>query len=294
MPADPQHDTTALAPLPDRLKALGQALREGRESRGQSLEELSRRLHMGIEQLQALEAGEGSRLPELVFVIAQARRIAGFLGLSIDPQIEALRHCPASQAAATTGDEAVGSVAPIAAEQLRLSAASAQEPLPLGERYERLEQGRLESPDPDPVPVRTWWRPLMAAILLLGAVSGGTALWRQGAVPSMAWPSPGSGAPAEPATAPASVEAGVLVLRASGPSWLEVRNAAGQLLFYKTLKGEQRFPIGAGLRLTAGRPDLIQVRSAAQPARVLGRIDDQLWWSIQADGRLKVLKTAPR
>ncbi|MEY3735899.1 MAG: hypothetical protein RLZZ624_958, partial [Cyanobacteriota bacterium] len=267
-------------------------------------------LHMGIEQLQALEAGEGSRLPELVFVIAQARRIAGFLGLSIDPQIEALRHCPASQAAATTGDEAVGSVAPIAAEHLRLSAASAQEPLPLGERYERLEQGRLESPDPDPGPVRTWWRSLMAAILLLGAVSGGTALWRQGAVPSMAWPSPGSGAPAEPAkapvaegrdatpqaaaTAPASVEAGVLVLRASGPSWLEVRNAAGQPLFYKTLKGEQRFPIGAGLRLTAGRPDLIQVRSAAQPARILGRIDDQLWWSIQADGRLKVLKTAPR
>ena len=66
-------------------------------------------------------------------------------------------------------------------------------------------------------------------------------------------------------------------------------NAAGKRRYCKTLKGGRRFPIGAGLRLTAGRPDLIQVRTAAQPTRVLGRIDDQHWWVIQPDGRLKVL-----
>lgn len=293
MPVDPQHDTTALAPLPVRLKALGLSLREGRESRGVSLEELSSRLHMGMEQLRALEAGEASRLPELVFVIAQARRIAGFLELSIDPQIEALRQCAAPQAAAATESESAGPAMSFAADLLRLSAADEQEPLPLGERYERLERRLRENSEPDPVPVRTWWRPWMAKTLLLGTVSGGILFCLQWLRLPIAWPLIGSGAPAEPAKAPDSVEAGELLLRASGPSWLEVSNAAGQPIYYTILKGEKRFPIGAGLRVSAGRPDLIQVRTAAVPTRVLGRSDDLHWWLIQPDGRLKVLKTDP-
>lgn len=301
MQADPRHDTTAPTPLAARLKAVGQALREGRERRGLSLEELSLRLHMGLEQLQALEAGEASRLPERVYVIAQARRIAGFLELSIDPLIEALRQCPAPQVAAAEGSEAAGPAGAIAARLLGRSAAASQEPLPLGERHERPAQDVLENPAPTSVPGRAWWRPLMAAVLLVGAISGGTAFWRQGLRLPNPRLTPGSGAPVErgtaplaPATAPAAVRAGELLLRATGPSWLEVRNAAGQRLYFKTLKGEQRFPIGAGLRLTAGRPDLIQVRTAAQPTRVLGRIDDQRWWMIQPDGRLKMRQGHPR
>ena len=84
-PASASSDT-----LPELL-ALGQKLREARSRRGLSQEELAERLHLGTDQLDALEQGDRLRLPEPVFVIAQAKRVAGSLGITIDEQIAALR-----------------------------------------------------------------------------------------------------------------------------------------------------------------------------------------------------------
>ncbi len=82
------------SPSPEALSALrclGQALRQGREGQGLELAVLAARLNMGAEQLEALEEADASRLPEPVFVIAQARRIASSLAINIDGPLQTLR-----------------------------------------------------------------------------------------------------------------------------------------------------------------------------------------------------------
>ena len=71
--------------------ALAAAITQARLGAGLGVVELAKRLNMGVEQLEALESGELDRLPEPVFVVAQARRIAQNLGVSIDGEILALR-----------------------------------------------------------------------------------------------------------------------------------------------------------------------------------------------------------
>lgn len=73
------------------LVALGRRLREAREAHGLAVTVLAERLRIGVEQLQALETADRERLPESVFVIAQARRIATALQLDITAELQALR-----------------------------------------------------------------------------------------------------------------------------------------------------------------------------------------------------------
>jgi hypothetical protein len=72
------------------------------------------------------------------------------------------------------------------------------------------------------------------------------------------------------------------VLQSSQPSWLEVRNAAGVTLFRGTFTGEKRFPMGEGLKVLAGRPDLVTATAGSQAPRSLGRIDQVVWRSFRA------------
>jgi cytoskeleton protein RodZ len=73
-----------------------------------------------------------------------------------------------------------------------------------------------------------------------------------------------------------------LNLRAAEASWLEVRSGSGEVLFRGFFHGVRRFPLQAGLRLLAGRPDLIEVSGASQPARKLGPISAVVWYSFPA------------
>jgi cytoskeleton protein RodZ len=73
----------------------------------------------------------------------------------------------------------------------------------------------------------------------------------------------------------------VLLLQASGASWLTVRDSSGAILFEGTLEGEQRFPLGEGLEVRAGRPDLVKAAIGAGPARVLGPINQIQWISFK-------------
>ena len=63
------------------LKNVGEFLREARQGRNLSLEDLSSSLRIGKEQLIALEEGDESSLPEKVFIRAMVRRIAEKLNL---------------------------------------------------------------------------------------------------------------------------------------------------------------------------------------------------------------------
>ena len=79
------------------LRDLGLCLKRARECKGLSLDQQANRLCMGTEQLAALEQGDARSLPEPVFIVAQARRVAASLGVSIDAEIAALRASPVFQ-----------------------------------------------------------------------------------------------------------------------------------------------------------------------------------------------------
>jgi len=245
------------------LVQLGQRIATARQAQGLSIETLANRLRLGTDQLEALERGDQSRLLEPVFVIAQARRVAASLGLDVDADLAALRSL-------TTPRPARGVAA-------------------------------LPSPGRPSRPSRSSF-PLVPALLLGGLALAGTVGGAALLLPRP-WARPaGTASPASPATAPATTtaaapSAGVpspgpaaaagatsaadeLVLTTTGASWIEVRDPAGRSLFQGTLgQGEKRFPLGTGLRVMAGRPDLVSASVAGGPARVLGPISSVQWRS---------------
>lgn len=235
------------------LSALGEALRHGREAQGLSIAELAGRLNMGLEQLQALEAGDVSRLPEAVFVIAQSRRVASNLAIDISGPLQLLR----------------------ASGPFQPQAASAQTPLAPGPA----------GPRPRPSPRPRILGPLALAAAILAGVASGGVLLRQQWLQQRAQPGP-AGSPIAVLTAaqPAAVAASSpeLVLRSQEPSWLEVKADAGKVLFRGTFSGERRFPLGGGLQVLAGRPDLVQAQLGTAPSRALGSIDQVRWQRFSA------------
>jgi len=245
------------APIP-QLVQLGERLGQARRDQGLSLEELADRLRLGSEQLMALEAGDHTHLPEAVFVVAQAKRVAGALGIDVSQQIHDLQN------SRLVGDKRRR--APISPLQRRPATAPARKDRSLG------------------------W--LWGALLLLGGGGLGVAAL-QGKVfaPQTARPQSPPAATTNPgvtpgqamaAGAPSRPAADALVLQTRQPSWLEVRNGAGVTLFRGTFTGEKRFPMGQGLRVLAGRPDLVTASAGSQAPRSLGRIDQVVWRTFTA------------
>lgn len=86
-----------------------------------------------------------------------------------------------------------------------------------------------------------------------------------------------------PATAPVAATGSTPVqLSSVAPSWLEVENGDGETLYYDILHGSRSFPSDRGLRLRAGRPDLIRIRIQGQPERPLGTVYEVDWHTLQA------------
>ena len=79
-----------LANKKSSLRTVGEFLREARQGRNLSIEDLSSSLRIGKEQLIALESGDESALPEKVFIRAMVRRIAEKLNLDTSFILEEL------------------------------------------------------------------------------------------------------------------------------------------------------------------------------------------------------------
>ena len=77
----PKSDNSYFAHDKSPLKKVGEFLREARQGRNLSIEDLSSAIRIGKEQLIALEEGNESSLPEKVFIKAMVRRIAEKLNL---------------------------------------------------------------------------------------------------------------------------------------------------------------------------------------------------------------------
>ncbi|MEI8251229.1 MAG: RodZ domain-containing protein [Synechococcus sp. ELA057] len=242
----------ASTPWSAHLEELGQLLRRSRESQGLTAETVADRLRIGVEQLQALETADQERLPEAVFVIAQARRVAGALKLDIEPQLAALRANP-------NGGPA----------RARTPVNAAALPPP--------ERRANASARP---------RGLLSLLAVLLAAAAGWGLWRQfGPTAPAAGPSVSQGS-VQPPTAPPSRPqpaarqprpASGLVLDSAQASWVQVRQPDGTTLFKGLLQGSRSFPGSQGLEVLAGRPDLVRAQWQGSPPQPLGSISDVRW-----------------
>ena len=74
-------DNSYIANKKSPLQKVGEFLKEARQARSLSIEDLSSSLRIGKEQLVALEEGDEQSLPEKVFIRAMVRRIAEKLNL---------------------------------------------------------------------------------------------------------------------------------------------------------------------------------------------------------------------
>ena len=83
-------DNSHIANKKSPLQKVGEFLREARQSRSLSLDDLSSSLRIGKEQLIALEEGDENSLPEKVFIRAMVRRIAEKLNLDTSFVLEEL------------------------------------------------------------------------------------------------------------------------------------------------------------------------------------------------------------
>ena len=249
-------------PAPAELMALAAAIAQARLCAGLSVAQLAKRLNMGVEQLEALESGDLERLPEPVFVIAQARRIAQNLGVTIDGEIQALRQSGSLNTRS------------IELQNLRLKA----------------ETEDPRGPGANQAPRGGGMVPVLASLALASGVAAGSfALWQQWqgrqqqpiqAKPVLTKKASTKQAPAAAkgqALTPAQTGATSLTLSSGNNTWLEVKTLKGKQLFRGDFKGQQRFPLNQGLRVLAGRPDLVLVQVGATAARPLGSISDVTW-----------------
>ncbi|MBV2351616.1 DUF4115 domain-containing protein [Synechococcus sp. HK05] len=273
-----QHDATALSSgSSDPLMVLGQRLRTAREQRGLSSAALAEQLHMGEEQLNALESGDPQRLPELVFVIAQARRVAAALGVDATPLVEPLK-------------------------QLRSTIKPAPAPLSSAEPSGRQRPRARLSPQSYTSQPRARGTGGGGALRWLGSVAllagiGAAGFWGWQQLPQRAArrSAPQPAKPAQPAAAPVAAKPtpkpapapipSELSLSAAQPSWLTVRTAKGKVLFEGTFQGKRQFPLAGGLEILAGRPDLVIVSQGNGPGKPLGPIDQIRWMSFSAPPR---------
>jgi transcriptional regulator with XRE-family HTH domain len=246
---------------------LGRRLSQAREQQGVSQSDLADRLRIGAAQLDALESGDRERLREPVFVIAQAKRVAGALGIDIEEQLADLRRSDLMAGTPHPGPAKPRSV-PKPAQTAGKEAGEAP-------RSRRL------------LPV------LLAGVAVLAAAIGLPLMLQspgpessvnrpseEGSPP--AEPVAGSGAapastPSPPASPPPGAKAGALLLEANGTSWVEVRDAAGATLFRGSLSGPRSFPLGDGLQVLAGRPDLVTVTVGDQKPQTMGSISEIRW-----------------
>ncbi|MEB3321122.1 MAG: helix-turn-helix domain-containing protein [Cyanobium sp.] len=275
------------AQIPE-LQCLGQALEQARQARGLSREQQAARLHMGVEQLRALEEGDVSSLPEPVFVVAQARRIAASLGLNVDAHIAALRSSQAFLSRPVTAP-----VRPVPAGELSGPAPGPDRPVPPAVQSpvgaDRSTVARVARSEPVPAAAArrghqpSAWMLAAAGLLVLAAAGLWTLHLQQGWGGRRSTLRQAAALPPAPrpdAAAPTQVPE--LLLQASQPSWLEVRRADGTVLFRGTFSGQRRFALAGDLQVLAGRPDLVTVSRSGEAPRPLGRIETVAWTRFSA------------
>ena len=236
------------------LVEAGRQLAEARAAAGLTQNQLASQMHMGEEQLAALERGDQAELPEPVFIKAMVRRLSSHLGLDADAMVQALGPLNTSEPKRPAPRATTRGITP----QLQ----RAVNPLPLvalaglaglgfvvwsnASEFKRFAQSLR--------PANPTLEPSEANLEVAEVSDERDAL----IVP-----------------APPTAELG-LTISSKEPSWIALRRE-GIVEFEGLLNGERRVENPELVEIYAGRPDLVQLSSPNAETRTLGAVNDIRW-----------------
>ena len=258
------------------LLFVGQQLSERRLAQGLSQEQLADRMHLGIEQLAALESGDRDKLPEPVFIKAMVRRLSNHLELDADALVASL---------GSLSDGAVSN--------------------------ERVSQQKGPTSPPLQPPSRPEKGAIWLWLVLIGATALGALAWVQRAAlleliqqpqsysasatakttttsnesittaPDTAFDSAQETALEVALLLPSTSEvqlanSGPITIKSKEPSWIALRRE-GTIEFEGILEGERIITSPDEIEIYAGRPDLLTVSISDGEPKVLGTISDIKW-----------------
>jgi len=236
------------------LVEAGRQLADARAAAGLTQNQLASQMHMGEEQLAALERGDQDELPEPVFIKAMVRRLSSHLGLDADAMVLALGPLTTSQPKRPAPEATTRGITP------------------------------KRKPTVNPLPLVG-----LAGLAGLGFVvwSNASELTRfaQGLRPATQTPEPNQAdvemsevadeRDALIVPAPPTADLG-LTISSSEPSWIALRRE-GIVEFEGLLNGERRIDNPDLVEIYAGRPDLVQLSFPDAEPRALGAVDDIRW-----------------
>ena len=253
----------------DELASIGRVLKEERERQGMTSQAFADSLHMGQEQLEALENGDRDNLPEPVFICGMLRRVAQKLGLDPGPLVQKFQ----SQLRETKGAAA--------------------------KRVGRVRSGSRDAAQgqQDSAVIGRWIRNAAIPLFLIGVTAISTIAFRgirqqQEALSTLAsedqpvlqsTPAIDSISALEVGTSGDNNSPGVISLVSSQPSWVSVRNRSKDVIFEGTLSEAKQFEADQGLEVFAGRPDLVRFSYRDTSPRALGSIDQLRWYPLTTE-----------
>ena len=227
------------------LSTVGQALQEARHNKGLTAEQLADQLHIGVEQLLALETGHSDDLPEPVFIKAMVRRIASYLKINPDPLVAQLKESTSIK-------------------QRPMVAAAISPPSSQRDQAKTSKRRR---------PV-LWLIPLI--MVGGGAVLALNHIQRPPSPTISTQPLRLEAAESTPTETLINTS---LVISSSQPSWITLRRN-GTIEFEGLLEGSRQINNAEGVEIYAGRPDLILVTRGQEDKQPLGPITPLRWYSL--------------
>jgi cytoskeleton protein RodZ len=263
-------------PIPVRPdQHIGEVLREAREARSLTVEDISDELMIRRFYLEAMEQGNFKDLPERVYATGFVRSYAQFVGLDQTEAVEQFkRDAYGSRTASyrvelTMPEPVIQTVMP--SRTALLSAMAAVVIIGVGIFFVT----RNNAPAPAAIPEA----PPAADIAEVPPLPTSSEDTFQGAIPA-----PGAEATTAAATtdnampeaaAPVVAEQG-LFLEALQSSWLEVKDAKGVVLFTNILKQGQKLPIPdqPGITVTTGNAGGLRLVFDGKPQAALGTVNE--------------------
>ena len=241
------------------LVQVGRQLAEARAGAGLTRDQLASQMHMGVEQLTALERGDQDALPEPVFIKAMVRRLSSHLGLDADAMVQAIGPLSTSKTQQPAPGSTTRGIAPQKPARLN--------PLPL------LALAGLTG-----LGVVVWSNASELSRFAQGLrPASRTLVVNEPASPPKAKTDVALEVEIESLIVPAPPTAQTaLTISSSEPSWIALRRE-GIVEFEGLLNGERRIEDPELVEIYAGRPDLVQLTSPDAETRTLGAVDDIRW-----------------
>ena len=270
------------------LLFVGQQLSERRLAQGLSREQLADRMHLGIEQLAALESGDRDKLPEPVFIKAMVRRLSNHLELDADALVASLGSLSDGAVFNERGSQQKGPISPPLQPPSRpkkgaiwlwlvLIGATALGALAWVQRAALLEL--IQQPQSNSARATA-----TAKTTTTSNESISTASTTPSITPSDTAPDT---APEVALVLPSSsgvelANSGPVTIKSKEPSWIALRRR-GTIEFEGILEGERMIEGPDEVEIYAGRPDLVMVSVANGDSRVLGTISEIQWMPLNPE-----------